>query len=43
MLSIGHLLWTYLDKLGYPVYLLDIVGICKLLGACVVLAPGFRV
>jgi len=29
-------------QLGYPVYLLSLLGVWKLLGAVVVLMPGFR-
>jgi uncharacterized membrane protein YphA (DoxX/SURF4 family) len=30
------------NHLGYPLYFLDIIGIWKILGAAVILLPGFR-
>jgi hypothetical protein len=33
---------TTMDTLGYPVYLLTILGVAKWLGVVTVLAPGFK-
>src|SRR5690349_17961576 len=38
---IGEPLVTIFDHLGYPVYLLTILGVCKPLAGVVLLIPGF--
>jgi hypothetical protein len=38
---IGEPLVTIFDHLGYPIYLLTILGICKPLAGIVLLIPGF--